>query len=226
MCDLTDTEISAVRALNKSPPNMVRVVVCTCCSLLRLGQPSLPAEAPGAAARPLATWDEASAMLAKPDFSKALKGFDPRVLHAHPATAASLRASIATLGSSGGSGVSSGGGSGANGGSTTRRALSRAVQATPRGRAAAAVQMPYKVVNQVVVLKAAVRSGGKAVGQLYLWCARVLAEAANLEEEARLEAAQEGESAALAATLARAQDELELTESRVSALGGAACEPD
>ena len=214
VCDLTDTEISAVRALNRSPPTMVRVVVCCCVSLLRLGQPGITPEAPAASARPFATWEEASAMLARPDFSKALKGFDPRTLHAHPATATSLRSKLADLGKSTGGGGTAGGGGGGSG-SVTRRALGRAVRSSANAPPASATAA---AVNQVVVLKAAVRSGGRAVGQLYLWCARVLAEAENLLREEQLEQAQEQESEALASALARAQEQLERTEQRVSTL--------
>ena len=57
VCDLTDTEISAVRALNRSPPQVVRVVVCVCCSLIKLARPGIvPAET---SPQPLASWDDA-----------------------------------------------------------------------------------------------------------------------------------------------------------------------
>ena len=211
VCDLTDTEISAVRALNRSPPQNVRVVVCCCCTLLKLtGQ---AAETATAKARELASWEDAQAMLARPDFSRALKGYDPRVLHDHQLTAASVKAMLAALGSGSGSGSSSGG-------STTRRALTRAVAQT-RSAGPAALMLPGAV-QQVTVLKAAVRSGGRAVGQLYLWCARVLAEADNLKAEEQLEAAQEEESGSLAAVIASMQGDLERIEQRAAKMADAA----
>ena len=215
VCDLSDSEISHVRALSRSPPQNVRIVVCCCCSLLKLC--GLPAEAANARPRELASWEDAQAMLARADFSKALKGYDPRILHDHTATAASLKAKLAALGCGGGGDAAGG----AAGGSPTRRALTRAAAQTSRRSAAPQMLLPGAV-HQVAVLQAAVRSGGRAVGQLYLWCARVLAEADNLREEARLEAAREEESGALAQVLARAQEELDQVEQRAAEIASAA----
>ena len=200
VCDLTDTEISAVRALNRSPPQVVRVVVCVCCSLIKLARPGIvPAET---SPQPLASWDDAQALLARPDFAKALKGYDPKVLHRHPLTAKSLRLQLANILSSGGSG---------SGGATSAR------QRLQRARASATAG--GIVVHQVTTFNAAVRGGGKAVGSLYLWCARVLAAAEDLLEEQRLQEAQEAESGGLASVLEHAQAELERVEQRAAALG-------
>ena len=197
VCDLTDTEISAVRALNRSPPQVVRVVVCVCCSLIKLARPGIvPAET---SPQPLASWDDAQALLARPDFAKALKGYDPKVLHRHPLTAKSLRSQLANL-SSGSSGSAT----------SARQRLQRARASATAGGI---------VVHQVTTFNAAVRGGGKAVGSLYLWCARVLAAAEDLLEEQRLQEAQEAESGGLASVLEHAQSELERVEQRAAALG-------
>ena len=71
------------------------------------------------------------------------------------------------------------------------------------------------VAGTAMMLKVAVRSGGRAVGQLYLWCARVLAEAEDRKEEAELERAQEEESSALAGVLEQAQASLDDAEIRL-----------
>ena len=199
VCDLTDTEISAVRALNRSPPQVVRVVVCVCCSLIKLARPGIvPAET---SPQPLASWDDAQALLARPDFAKALKGYDPKVLHRHPLTAKSLRSQLANLSS---------GGSGSGGATSARQRLQRARASATAGGI---------VVHQVTTFNAAVRGGGKAVGSLYLWCARVLVAAEDLLEEQRLQEAQEAESGGLASVLEHAQAELERVEQRAAALG-------
>ena len=200
VCDLTDTEISAVRALNRSPPQVVRVVVCVCCSLIKLARPGIvPAET---SPQPLASWDDAQALLARPDFAKALKGYDPKVLHRHPLTAKSLRSQLANLSS---------GGSGSGGATSARQRLQRARASATAGGI---------VVHQVTTFNAAVRGGGKAVGSLYLWCARVLAAAEDLLEEQRLQEAQEAESGGLASVLEHAQAELERVEQRAAAALG------
>lgn len=230
VCDLTDTEISAVRALNRSPPPVVRIVVCSCCLLLKLGTParsSVSGTAPSKAALPLPSWEEAQAMLARPDFARALKGYDPRALHAHAATAQSLRQRLASLGN-GGHASTAGGGADASRSSSNgsvRQGLSRAARearATPATQTALRALSTTAVVAQVAMLNAAVRSGGRAVGQLYLWCARVLAEAEALEEEEALVQAQEEESSALAATLERAQSALDEADQWAVSLGAVA----
>jgi hypothetical protein len=159
VCDLSETEIAAVRALNRSPPPLVRTVVVCCCTLLKLAKPRHPSSSD--AAVQMASWDESQAMLARPDFSKGLRGFDPATLHEHPATAASVRSRLASLAD---------GGSSAADGSATRRALSRA-RVVSGSRQAPELPAAAAAVRQVATLRAAVRSGGHAVGQLYLWCA-------------------------------------------------------
>ena len=188
VCDLTDTEISAVRALNRSPPQVVRVVVCVCCSLIKLARPGIvPAET---SPQPLASWDDAQALLARPDFAKALKGYDPKVLHRHPLTAKSLRLQLANC-------------------AAHRDAFTALEARAP----SPAFQLALEAKKQ------AMRGGGKAVGSLYLWCARVLAAAEDLLEEQRLQEAQEAESGGLASVLEHAQAELERVEQRAAALG-------
>ena len=71
------------------------------------------------------------------------------------------------------------------------------------------------VADTALMLKVATRSGGRAVGQLYLWCARVLAEADALAEEDALHQAQEEESEALADVLDKAQATLDIAEQRL-----------
>ena len=198
VCDLTDTEISAVRALNRSPPQVVRVVVCVCCSLIKLARPGIvPAET---SPQPLASWDDAQALLARPDFAKALKGYDPKVLHRHPLTAKSLRLQLANLSS---------GGSGSGGATCARQRLQRARVGNGgwnRGPSGDDLQRSG----------ARRRQGGR---QPLLWCARVLAAAEDLLEEQRLQEAQEAESGGLVSVLEHAQAELERVEQRAAALG-------
>ena len=69
---------------------------------------------------------------------------------------------------------------------------------------------------QAVLLRAAERSGGKAVGRLFLWCSRVLAEAIALKEADELEAAREAESGELSVVLEDVQVELERCERDVA----------
>ena len=215
VCDLSDTEISAVRALKLSPPPAVRTVVCVVCSILKLGSRLIADAPPSNAAAPvtragplpLASWEEAQALLANKDFAKALKGYDPRALHAHLPTATSLKARLASLGASGGSG-SSGRGPGAR--KTLRGAAARAT-------AAAALPGSSSIggVAETLMLNVAVRSGGRAVGALYLWAARVLAHAEALREEEELEKEQEVEAEALAGVLGQAQMHLDEAQRRL-----------
>ena len=139
-------------------------------------------------------------MLSRPDFASALRGYDPRVLHAHAATATSLRTLLTSLRAE------------------PRRRVSRDGPAATLASAAAAVQ-------PLATLQAAVRSGGRAVGQLYLWCSRVLSEAQALEAEDRLEEARAEESDALAGVLARAHDALERLERKSADLASSASVP-
>ena len=73
---------------------------------------------------------------------------------------------------------------------------------------------------QAVLLKAAERSGGKAVGRLFLWCSRVLAEAQALKEEDELQEAREAESSQLSVVLEDVQVELEQCERDVAQMHG------
>ena len=59
------------------------------------------------------------------------------------------------------------------------------------------------------MLRRAVRAGGRSLGQLFLWCSRVLAEAADLKEVDALELAREAESGAISAVLAEAEARLQ-----------------
>ena len=218
VCDLSDQEISAVRALKHSPPPVVRTVVCCVCTLLKLkskladtvagttaASGGSATAAIGAAPLPLASWEEGQAMLARPDFAKALRGFDPRDLNMHPPTAKAIKSRLASLGAESSS-TSSGGG-------TARAGLMRArAQLSHRTSSSASIG---GVAGTAMMLKVAVRSGGRAVGQLYLWCARVLAEAEDRKLEEELERAQEEESSALAGVLEQAQASLEEAEIRL-----------
>lgn len=205
--DLSDTEISAVRALKHSPPPVVKTVVCCVCTLLHLGTKLRTASAADASPLPLASWEEGQAMLANQNFAKALKGYDPRDLHAHPASAKSLKARLVALRSPDGPGST-----------TSREKFARArTQLTQRSSASAAAMSSGVggVADTALMLKVATRSGGRAVGQLYLWCARVLAEADALAEEDALHQAQEEESEALADVLDKAQATLDIAEQRL-----------
>ena len=51
----------------------------------------------GTSHTPIVSWEESQQMLARADFTKALRGFDPRTLHAHPELAASVRQRLADL---------------------------------------------------------------------------------------------------------------------------------
>ena len=51
----------------------------------------------GTSHTPIVSWEESEQMLARADFTKALRGFDPRTLHAHPELAASVRQRLADL---------------------------------------------------------------------------------------------------------------------------------
>ena len=151
-------------------------------------------------------------MLARPDFAKALRGFDPQDVNLHPPTANAIKSRLASLGSESSSSTSS------QGGGTARAALTRA-----RGQLSHRSSVPASiggVAGTAMMLKVAVRSGGRAVGQLYLWCARVLAEAQDRIEEAELERAQEEESSALAGVLEKAQASLEEAELRLEEARG------
>jgi hypothetical protein len=202
VCDLSEAEVSAVRALKVSPPATVRVVVTSACTLLRAPgdrHTSLSArnEADGAAG--LASWEDARAMLARPDFAKALKGFDPRTLHARPHVASLVRRQLSELAHAGGPRRSSA--------ETQSRPWRRMAQAR-----SAPTRAPSSVAETTMMLHAAVRGGGRAVGQLYLWCSRVLAEAADLEERDALEEAQRSETGALEHVLTDAAQRLERLE--------------
>ena len=170
-------------------------------------------------------------MLARPDFAKALRGFDPRTLHTHPPTAASLRTRLASLGNTSGGGSSGGSGSGRqDGGSTTRQALMRARgQLSQRGGVAPSSSSAVGGaggVAQAMMLAVAVRSGGRAIGALYLWCARVLAQAEDLKEEEALEMVREEESGHLAGVMEQAQGALDEAELRMAEAqeGSGSCE--
>jgi len=182
--DLKEGEIAALRALKLSPPANVRNVVCCACSLLRL---TIARSSTDTMDPPLATWEEAQAMLASPSFRSALRGFDPHILHQQPSVAQKVRSQLATL---------------------------PLANATRRGASTNPAIMP--VVAQAAMLQAAVRSGGRSVGQLFLWCSRVLAEAEALREAEALEQAQLNESDGLTEALERAQKQLEECEARLS----------
>ena len=213
IADLKDSEIAALRALKNSPPANVRIVCVCACSLLRLAtvnlrRPQALSSSSGKSSiadMPLATWEEAQTMLASPSFRSALRGFDPHLLHSRDccAVAAAVRAQLASLSSSS---------------SMARRVMSRGSRggtSSAAGVAAACLTMG-QTVAQVTLLQAAVRSGGRSVGQLYLWVSRVLVEAENLREAEALERAQQQESSGLAEALAKAQKHLDEFEARCS----------
>mmetsp|Transcript_4489 Transcript_4489/g.11849 ORF Transcript_4489/g.11849 Transcript_4489/m.11849 type:complete len:290 (-) Transcript_4489:549-1418(-) len=183
--DLKDSEISALRALKLSPPANVRSVVCCACSLLKLHAQCAHCHHDEAAAK-LMTWDEAQTMLASPHFRGALRSFDPRLLHSHAQLASTVREQLASLSTSGRS--------------TVRRGL-------PSRSASGPALSP--VVAQTTMLSAAVRSGGRSVGQLYLWLSRVLAESVALQEVELLEHEQAEESRALSDVLEEAERHVE-----------------
>ena len=190
VCDLSDQEISAVRALKHSPPPVVRTVVCCVCTVLMLksrladtvAESSVSATsaepaasttsaagrgvvassstaspaAVGSASLPLASWEQGQAMLARPDFAKALRGFDPQDVNLHPPTAKAIKSRLASLGSESSCSTSS------QGGGTARAALTRA-----RGQLSHRSSVPASiggVAGTAMMLKVAVRSGGRAVG--------------------------------------------------------------
>jgi phosphoenolpyruvate-protein kinase (PTS system EI component) len=70
-------------------------------------------------------------------------------------------------------------------------------------------------VLQLTSLQAAVRSGGAAIGALFLWCARVLSESQALKEAETLEQAQQAEENGLADALARAKKHLDAFEEQL-----------
>ena len=233
ICDLSDAEISAVRALKLSPPPAVRLVCVCVCTLLRAAshdsatphRGSMRQEggrepdgrdphghlihlvgvgtSGGAGAHSavpascLASWEEAQAMLARPDFSSRLRGFDPRILHAQPAPASMVEQQLASLASG-----------------TPRRRSTSETRPWRQARQAAAMQPQLAVAQTTVMLNAAVRSGGRAIGQLFLWCSRVLAEARDLRERDALVEAQRSETGALSALLEEAQQKLDLLEAQ------------
>jgi hypothetical protein len=199
---LSDAQISAVRAMKVAPPAPVRLVVTCVCSILRLEHQ--PAQADRDALTGLATWEESQALLARSDFTRSLKRLDPRVLHAHRELAALVRGRLAELGRT----------------ASSPRRIARADDATPwrrvrvSARGSGAEAAGGSVAQTALMLRAAVRGGGEAVGQLFLWCSRVLAAAADLEELAALEEAREAEAHSLTQVLSAAQAKLEELEKR------------
>ena len=194
--DLKETEIAAIRALKYNPPTNVRTVVCCACSLLRLAsnQRTVPTDSDSPL---LATWEEAQALLASPELRPALRSFDPHHLHSGtgPVVAAAVRNALAMLPRA----------------SSTRQA---SVRAAAHGHMAMAAGSAPTVL-QLTSLQAAVRSGGAAIGALFLWCARVLSESQALKEAETLEQAQQAEENGLAKALARAKQHLDAFEERL-----------
>jgi hypothetical protein len=196
--DLKETEIAAIRALKYNPPTNVRSVVCCACSLLRLAS-SQRTEPSDSASPLLATWEEAQALLASPELRPALRSFDPHRLHSGtgPAVAAAVRNALATLPRA----------------SSTRQA---SVRAAAHGHMAMRMAAgSATTVLQLTSLQAAVRSGGAAIGALFLWCARVLSESQALKEAETLEQAQQAEENGLADALARAKKHLDAFEEQL-----------
>ena len=190
VCDISDAEIHAVRSLNHAPPAAVRVVITSVCSLLCLTRSPSSTLSKGGH---LVAWDDARAMLARADFTKALKGFDPRVLHAHPDVAVCVRHNLSELSHQPSPRMAG------------RSALAHAY-AHHSGRGTAGCVS--SVMDVTAMLRRAVRAGGRSLGQLFLWCSRVLAEAADLKEMDELEIAREVESGAISAVLAEAEARL------------------
>ena len=142
-------------------------------------------------------WEEAQALLASPELRPALRSFDPHHLHSGtgPVVAAAVRNALAMLPRA----------------SSTRQA---SVRAAAHGHMAMAAGSAPTVL-QLTSLQAAVRSGGAAIGALFLWCARVLSESQALKEAETLEQAQQAEENGLAKALARAKQHLDAFEERL-----------
>jgi hypothetical protein len=219
--DLSDAEISAIRSLRQAPPASVRLVVTSVCTLLRLRVPPsasaassitggssatgvAPSTSTGTCHTSVASWEESQQMLARADFTKALKGFDPRTLHAHPDLAASVRLRLAELAH-----ASSARRSTATTAADGERARPWRALRNSQGGSQGGPSSVGSVGQTALMLRAAVRGGGQAVGQLFLWCSRVLSEAADLKQAEQLEAVREAECGALAAVLDEAQEKLE-----------------
>ena len=221
--DLSDAEISAIRSLRQAPPASVRLVVTSVCTLLRLrvkvppsasaassvtGGSSATGAAPptstGTCHTSVASWEESQQMLARADFTKALKGFDPRTLHDHPDLAASVRLRLAELAH-----ASSARRSTASTAADGERAQPWRALRNSQGGSQGGPSSVGSVGQTALMLRAAVRGGGQSVGQLFLWCSRVLSEAADLKRAEELEAVREAECGALAAVLDEAQEKLE-----------------
>ena len=221
--DLSDAEISAIRSLRQAPPASVRLVVTSVCTLLRLRVPpsaanaasssttagssatgAAPTSCIGTCHASVASWEESQQMLARADFTKALKGFDPRTLHAHPGLAASVRLRLAELAH-----ASSSRRSAASTAADGERARPWRALRNSQGGSFGGPSSVGSVGQTALMLRAAVRGGGQAVGQLFLWCSRVLSEAVDLKRAEELEAVREDECGALAAVLDEAQEKLE-----------------
>ena len=101
---------------------------------------------------PIVSWEASQQMLARADFTKALRGFDPRTLHAHPELAASVRQRLADLAHAPAARGSVGAGRG------------RPWRAAPSSHAGwlARASSLSSVGQTALMLRAAVRGGGQA----------------------------------------------------------------
>lgn len=106
----------------------------------------------GTSHTPIVSWEESQQMLARADFTKALKGFDPRTLHAHPDLAASVRQRLADLAHA----------PAARGSVVAERG--RPWRASPSAHAGSLARPPSvsSVGQTALMLRAAVRGGGQA----------------------------------------------------------------
>ena len=101
---------------------------------------------------PIVSWEASQQMLARADFTKALRGFDPRTLHAHPELAASVRQRLADLAHA----PAARGSVGAGRGRPWRAAPSSHAGSLARASSLSSVG------QTALMLRAAVRGGGQA----------------------------------------------------------------